>query len=151
MAQSYRIQLQAATARVLPTEVFRDLDRLAPQLWGYLPLAFVWLAQILSPAATLADRFAEARHWLRGLAPTRRLADTYQGFVKALRRRGDTLALLLHTAFQERMRQHLGDDDLVGGWRPLAVDGSRFDCPRAAPARRASAAPPAKSRRRNCC
>jgi hypothetical protein len=130
MAQSYRIQLQAATARVLPTDDFRHLDRLAPQRWGYFPLAFVWLAQVLSPAATLADRFADARHWLRGLAPTRRLADTYQGFVKALRRRGDSLALLLHTAFQERMRQHLGDDDLVGGWRPLAVDGSRFDCPR---------------------
>jgi len=58
------------------------------------------------------------------------LANTYQGFVKALRRRGDLISFLLHMAFQDLMRQRLGDNDLIGGWRPLAVDGSRFDCPR---------------------
>src|SRR5438445_5140437 len=130
MAQSYRTQFLAATARVLPLDVFRLLDRHTPQTWGYFPLAFVWLAQLFSPAATLAGRFADARRWLRAVAPTRRLGNTYQGFVKALRRRGDLVSFLLHNAFQDLLRERLGDDDLVGGWRPLAVDGTRFDCPR---------------------
>jgi hypothetical protein len=129
MAQSYRTQLLAATARVLPLDLFRILDRRAPQTWGYFPLAVVWLAQLFSPAATLAGRFADARCWLRVLAPTRRLATTYQGFVKALRRRGDLISFLLHNTFQDLLRQRLGDD-MIGGWRPLAVDGTRFDCPR---------------------
>jgi hypothetical protein len=130
MAQSYRTQFLASTARVLPLDAFRLLDRHAPQTWGYFPLAFVWLAQLFSPAATLAGRFADARRWLRAVTPTRRLANTYQGFVKALRRRGDLISVLLHNTFQDLLRQRLGDDDLIGGWRPLAVDGTRFDCPR---------------------
>jgi hypothetical protein len=60
MAQSYRTQLLAATTRVLPVDLFRLLDRRFPQTWGYFPLALVWLAQLLSPAATLAGRFADA-------------------------------------------------------------------------------------------
>jgi hypothetical protein len=104
MAQSYRTQLLAATTRVLPVDLFRLLDRRVPRTWGYFPLAVVWLAQLFSPAATLAERFADARRWVRGLAPTRRLAATYQGFVKALRRRGDLITFLLHHAFQDLMR-----------------------------------------------
>lgn len=137
MPRSYRTQLLAATARVLPVAELRALDRRSPRRWGYYPLALVWLTQLLSPGGTLADRFADARGWLRTLAPTRRLGGTYQGFVKALRRRGDALALLLATAFRDRMRRHLGEADRVGGWRPLAVDGTRFECPRSRSCRRA--------------
>src|SRR5438067_7816069 len=137
MGPSYRTQLSAAIARVVPVADFRTLDRRARERWGWEPLTLVWLLQILSRGATLGERFAEARIWLRHWRPTRRLADTYQGFVKALRRRGDVLTLWLHTTFRERMRQWLRDDDLVGGWRPLAVDGTRFDCPRSRSCQRA--------------
>ena len=130
MPRSYRTQLLAATARVLPVAELRALDRGSSRRWGYHPLALAWLTQLLSPASTLADRFADARGWVRTLAPTRRLGGTYQGFVKAIRRRGDALALLLGTAFRDRLRRHLGEADRVGAWRPLAVDGTRFECPR---------------------
>jgi hypothetical protein len=130
MAQSYRTQLVAAIADVLPVRGFRELDRTSPDRWGWYPLAVVWLLPILCPAATLKDRFSQGRSWLRRLAPRLRLAGSYQGFVKALRRRGEMLTFWLRTAVQERVRERLGDDDLVGGWRPLAVDGTRFDCPR---------------------
>jgi hypothetical protein len=130
MGQSYRTQLVAAIADVLPVHAFRSLDRTARDRWGWYPLAMVWLLPVLSQAATLKDRFAQGRGWLRQLAPTLPLGGTYQGFVKALRRRGEMLAFWLRTAVQERVRDRLGDDDLVDGWRPLAVDGTRFDCPR---------------------
>ena len=130
MAPSYRTQLTAAIAEVLPIDGFRAVDRTGRGRWGWYPLAVVWLLPVLCPAATLKDRFAQGRTWLRGLAPTARLAGTYQGFVKALRRRGEVLSFWVRTAVQERLRDRLGDDDLVDGWRPLAVDGTRFDCPR---------------------
>lgn len=130
MGPSYRKQMCVAIARVLPVDDFRELDRQERCRWGWYPLAMVWLLQVLSRGVSLAERFEESRRWLRGLAPTLRLAGTYQGFVKALRRRGDLLTMWIHTAFQERIRQWCGDADLVAGFRPLAVDGTRFDCPR---------------------
>ncbi|HEY1432200.1 MAG TPA: IS4 family transposase [Stellaceae bacterium] len=117
-------------ADVLPIQAFRSLDRTCRDRWGWYPLAMVWLLPILCPAATLKDRFAQGRAWLRRLSPTLPLAGTYQGFVKALRRRGEMLTFWMRTAVQERLHDRLGDDDLVEGWRPLAVDGTRFDCPR---------------------
>jgi hypothetical protein len=130
VAQSYRTELIAAIAEVLPIGDFRALDRTSSDRWGWYPLAMVWLLPVLCQATTLKDRFAQGRVWLRQLAPTLPLAGTYQGFVKALRRRGAMLTFWLRTAVQERVRDRLGDDDLVDGWRPLAVDGTRFDCPR---------------------
>ena len=130
MAQFYRTQLIAAIADVLPIDAFRSLDRTSRDRWGWYPLAMVWLLPVLCQAATLKERFAQGRAWLRLLAPTLRLAGTYQGFVKALRRRGEVLAFWLRTTVQERLRDRLGQSDLVGGWRALAVDGTRFDCPR---------------------
>jgi hypothetical protein len=130
MAQFYRTQLTAAIADVLPIDAFRSLDRTSRGRWGWYPLAMVWLLPVLCPAATLKERFAQGRAWLRQLAPTVPLAGTYQGFVKALRRRGEMLSFWLRTAVKERLHDRLADGDLVAGWRPLAVDGTRFDCPR---------------------
>ena len=137
MARSYGTQLRAAIAAVLPAEDFRALGRRPRERWGFYPLAFVWLFGAFSRGASLAERFADARAWLRGLAPRLRLAGTYQGFAKALRRKGGVLGPRLNAAFRERLARWLRDDDLVGGWRPLAVDGSRFDCPRSRSCQRA--------------
>lgn len=52
MPRSYRTQLLAATARVLPVAELRALDRRSPRRWGYYPLALVWLTQLLSPGGT---------------------------------------------------------------------------------------------------
>jgi Transposase DDE domain len=137
MGPSYRAQVAAAIGRVLPVAEFRDLDRRSRDRWGWYPLAVAWLLQTVSRGADLGERFADARGWLRRLVPTARLGRTYQGFVKAVRRRGDVLGLWVRAAFQDRMRQWLGDDDRVGGWRPLAVDGTRFACPRSRSCQRA--------------
>jgi hypothetical protein len=137
MGPSYRTQVSAAIGRVWPVAAFREMDRRRRDRWGWYPLAVAWLLQTISRGADLGERFADARGWLRRLSPTARLGGTYQGFVKALRRRGDVLGLWLRAAFQDRMRDWLGDDDLVGGWRPLAADGTRFACPRSRSCQRA--------------
>jgi hypothetical protein len=137
MARSYRAQLCAATAAVLPAAGLRSVDRRCRDRWGFYPLAMVWLFAALSRGPTLAERFGDARGWLRGLAPRLRLAKSYRGFAQALRRKGEVLGLWLTAAFQERLAGWSGDADLVGGWRPLAVDGTRFDCPRSRSCQRA--------------
>jgi hypothetical protein len=79
MAQSYRTQLIAAIADVLPIGDFRALDRTSSDRWGWYPLAMVWLLPVLCHAATLKDRFAQGRACLprvrQGAAAAGRAAD----------------------------------------------------------------------------
>jgi hypothetical protein len=137
MARSYRAQLCAAIAAVVPVADLRDVDRRSRDRWGFYPLAVVWLFAALSRGASLAERFADARGWVRGLAPRLRLPRTYRGFAQAVRRKGSVLGAWLTIAFQDRLAAVAGGADLVGGWRPLAVDGTRFDCPRSRSCQRA--------------
>jgi hypothetical protein len=137
MAPSYRAQLRAAIAAVLPVADFRSVDRRSRDRWGFYPLAVVWLCAAVSRGASLAERFADARGWLRGLAPRRRVPRTYRGFAQAVRRKGTWLGAWLTVTFQDRLAAFAGEADLVGGWRPLAVDGTRFDCPRTRSCQRA--------------
>jgi len=97
--------------------------------WTMLSLAFVWLFQSLSRGASLEERFEDARGWLDLFAPRRRGA-TYQGFVKALRRSGEIASAWVAHAFRERLGEWSGPDFRVAGWVPLAMDGTRFECPR---------------------
>lgn len=97
--------------------------------WSSLALAVVWLFQTLSRGASLDERFRDARRWFLELAPGWRLGATYQGFVKALRR-SPLLPEWVAAAFRERLREWSGPDWRVGGWVPLAMDGTRFECPR---------------------
>lgn len=136
MRHSYRRQLLQTMDWVLPA-LGKDDAFDARERWAWFPLAFVWLFQVFSRCPTLGERFDDARGWLRKLLPTTPLADTYQGYVKAMRKRGDALVAKCRAAFQTRLWDWLGDDDLVAGWRPIAVDGTRFDCPRSRQCQRA--------------
>jgi len=98
------------------------------QRWTLLSLAFVWLFQSLSRSADLGGRFQDARRWLQRLTPRRRGA-TYQGFVKALRRSSLLPDWVAH-ALRERLVEWSGPAFRVAGWIPLALDGTRFECPR---------------------
>jgi Transposase DDE domain len=106
------------------------------QGWTSVALAVVWLFQSFSRGATLEERFQDARRWLRTLLPGRRRESTYQGFVKALRRT-PILAEWIAAAFRERLREWSGPGWRIGGWVPLAMDGTRFECPRSKSCQRA--------------
>lgn len=125
---------------------------------GQLLLAFIWLfggvslnciglrqdctwtAQTLMYAAilwawsdekTLGDRFAAARKiimfWFPGQPQP---AESYQAFVKLLRKWTDPLIERLKTVFRRRMKEMLTDVWLVAGFAVFACDGSRVDVPR---------------------
>jgi Transposase DDE domain len=99
-----------------------------------------WTAQTLMYAAilwawsdekTLGDRFAVARKiimfWFPGQPQP---AESYQAFVKLLRKWTDPLIERLKTVFRRRMKALLTDVWLVAGFAVFACDGSRVDVPR---------------------
>lgn len=92
------------------------------------------MAVLLSWAAgpTLLDRFGEALATLRGVFPRRRLAATYQGFVKALLPRSAELLTRARHTLRRRAEAMAGGHWRCEGWVALAFDGSRFDLPRTA-------------------
>ena len=99
------------------------------QGWTSVAVAVVWLFQAFSRGASLEERFENARRWVQALVPRAKRRTTYQGFVKALRR-SPLVPEWIATAFRERLREWSGPAFRVAGWVPLAMDGTRFECPR---------------------
>lgn len=93
--------------------------------WGDLQLALCLLLMGWSESRTLGDRFAAA-HDLAG-APRAR---SYQGFSKALRRRGGWLVGRVRASLAAHLRRCAHGIWTTRGWCVFAVDGSRFDAPR---------------------
>ena len=151
MARSYRTQVLDATARLLPLAELRARDRGSPCRWGDYPLALVWLTQLLSPGTTLAERFADARGWLRMLAPTRRLGGTYQGFAKAVLRRCEALAPCWPPPSATACAATSASATASAGGGRWPSTGPGSTAPAAGPASGPSARPAGPSRPRNCC
>ena len=106
------------------------------QGWTSVAVAVVWLFQTFSRGASLQERFENARRWAGTLIARTKRRTTYQGFVKALRR-SPLVAEWIAAAFRERLREWSGPGFRVGGWVPLAMDGTRFECPRSRSCQRA--------------
>jgi hypothetical protein len=117
-----------------------SLVELLIRLLGRLPAGAGWSAAALAiaaihmswdPGPTLGQRFESARTLLdQALPRRRRVGRTYQGFVKALSRRGSAIRHALVRRLRERTRLAAGSDWRIGRWVPIGVDGSRFDAPR---------------------
>lgn len=106
------------------------------QGWASVAVAVVWVFQTFSRGASLAERFETARRWVEALIPRAKRRTTYQGFVKALRR-SPLVPEWIAAVFRERLREWSGSAFRVAGWAPLAMDGTRFECPRSRSCQRA--------------
>jgi len=130
--------LGAARAQFLTPQVWKQAHqawhpRHAPPRWGLQPLVWVVLTVTWCTGQSQEERFAAARaayvaHQQRARRPGRTLA----GFLAALAK----LPMPVLRALARGVRQRLGElwvEALrVGGWVPLACDGTRLECPRAA-------------------
>lgn len=102
-------------------------------LWTDLVLCLCAILMSWDPCPSLAGRFASARAALSLLLPRRKSGVSYQGFVKALMRRGT-----LHLEVAKRLREGTermaksGGCWLREGWCAFAADSSKFNCPRTA-------------------
>lgn len=101
--------------------------------WRVCDLSILTVLLVWSDHATLTGAFAEAHGWSRKMLGRAALG-SYQGLT-------GVLVAVTGTLLRERMHgvmeRHGGDYWRVGGWLPLAVDGSRVSTPRTASNERA--------------
>jgi hypothetical protein len=116
----------------LPAAFFARWGLRRGLLWT--PQRLLWVALLMAWSAeqTLAERFDAARDWLLGLFPGWRLGGSYTGWVRALARWDGALRPAVAGRLRRHMQDFAGRHQTRAGWRALAADGSRLECPRTA-------------------
>ncbi len=126
-AECCQKQVVAAIERWFPPQWFSQFR--AERGWSAQKL--VWLAVLTNWVAgpTLTERFEAARNLWRTLQPRWQVPSSFSGYTAAWLR---VEPKLLSTVVA-RLRDHVRQLPLppVLGWQLFAVDGSRFECPRA--------------------
>lgn len=124
----YRRELIAEFNAILPTRLFRGLPRHGNA--GWMPQMVVWVSVTMFwiSGKTLEERFSAARHFVKFIKPHWKVPTSYSGFVVAQERWWPLIAPLLISRL--RPDESVGPSWRVLGWLVLAVDGSRFECPR---------------------
>jgi hypothetical protein len=97
----------------------------------WLPRCLVFLALLwaLSESRNLTDAYVDAVLCHRSMFASV-IPGTYQGFMGALARWTDTLMAILWPVLHQRMQEIGGKFWRIGGWVPIAFDGSRSTAPR---------------------
>lgn len=109
-----------------PTIKFRDDCSWTPKLLASAGMLWAWADE-----STLVERFESVRKIIAFLYPQQQqLAQSYQAFIKLLRRWTPQLAAMIQAALRQRMQQCLADCWEIGGWIMFGVDGSRIELPR---------------------
>jgi hypothetical protein len=124
----YRDELIAEFDALFPPSVFRGWPRHGNEAWT--PRRVLWVSLIMFWVAgkTLDEQFSQARRIVKFMKPDWNVPVSYSGFVAAQIRWWP----LVQTVLIPRLRPNeaLGSAWRVLGWLVLAVDGSRFECPR---------------------
>lgn len=102
--------------------------------WTPMTLIVTAVLWAWSDEATLIERFKTGRKIIIRLFAKQgeldKPAESYQAFVKILRKWTQPLLTLLQQAFRQRMATALNCAWMVAGWIVFAADGSRIDVPR---------------------
>ncbi len=127
-----------ALAQFLTPQVWKQAHQAwrtpyAPPRWALQPLVWVLLTMTWGTGQSQEERFAAARAvYVAHHQRARRPGTTLAGFLAALAK----LPLPVLRVLARGVRQRLGalwvESLRVGGWVPLACDGTRLECPRSA-------------------
>jgi len=121
-----KVALQWLLGQSLAAVRFRD-----DCTWSPLHLASTALLWAWSDEITLVERFVTARKITALLYhPQQEFAESYQCFMKLLRRWTATLLAALQAALRHRLREALAACWEVHGFALFGVDGSRIELPR---------------------
>lgn len=132
--------LRAAVTWIVREGSFQNVKFHGNTKWLVCDLIILAVLWVWSDHATLTGAFVEAHGWsLKMLG--RAAVGSYQALTGALVSVTSTLLPLLWARMHELMERHGGEHWRVGGWLPLAVDGSRVSTPRTAPNEEAFCAP----------
>ena len=123
-----RQQFTGMMDELFPVEMFANWAVHGNALWT--PRRVVWVSLIMCwlPGHTLQELFTAARKIVKYLQPGWKLPTSHHGFVDAQMQWGPVVWIAL--AARLRPDESFGEAWRVAGWLVLAVDGSRFECPR---------------------
>lgn len=116
--------------RLLNEDLVRDLAPHGNSSWSLFTLLRVALTWAVGDEPELTRRFGTAHDIAVRLGWQRLGADTYQGFLKALRRWTPTFRERLTRHFRRHMQTLKGGHERLWGWCVLVVDGTRIDASR---------------------
>jgi hypothetical protein len=125
---AYRRQFVEAVNQVFPPQMFSQFEQHGNAEWSPQKLLWVSLLMNWMAGATLSERFQAARKLVKRVHPRWSLPITFSGFVEAQLRWWPILWPVLCRRL--RPDEGFGDAWRMMGWLVLAVDGSRFECPR---------------------
>ena len=132
--------LRSAVTWIVDEKSFQNLKFHGTTTWLVCDLIILAVLWVWSDHATLTGAFTEAHGWSRKMLG-RAAVGSDQGLTGALVSVTHRLLPLLWARMQSLMERHGGDYWRVGGWLPLAVDGSRVSTPRTAANEKAFCAP----------
>jgi hypothetical protein len=132
--------LQRALAWILNENIFSELPLHGNTTWTASQLAVLAVLWVWSDKDTLTGAFMHAKHLALSMQGQVALT-TYQGLSDALVAWTGSLLPLIQRRLQQLMEQIGGEYWRIGGWLPLAVDGSRITTPRTQPNEAAFSAP----------
>jgi len=115
---------------LLPCDsIFRGLKLHGNTTWLPGTLICLALCWAWSENKCVTDAFDYGSEWCRNLAEGTVLS-TYQGMMYALERWTEPLMKILWRVLHQRMKEVGGEHWEIGGWVPIAFDGSRDATPR---------------------
>ena len=124
----YRDELTAEFDALFPAHLFRGWPRHGNEDWT--PRKVLWVSLIMFWVAgkTLEEQFSQARRIVKFMKPDWKVPVSYSGYVAAQIRWWPLARTVLIAAL--RPDEAMGSAWRILGWLVLAVDGSRFECPR---------------------
>lgn len=128
---AYRQELVAELDGRFPPNLFRAMPKHGNERWT--PRLVVWVSVIMFWVSgnTLEEQFSTARRIVKFMKPHWQMPVSYAGFVAAQLRWWPQLGPVL-TGRLRPAAASAGAAWRVLGWLVLAVDGSRYECPRTA-------------------
>lgn len=121
--------LRAAVAWAIDREIFSGFKVHGNTVWRMAELVTLTVIWVWSDRKTLTGAFQEANRWTIDLLG-RSILGTFQGMMGALTTWTARLLPLIRARLHQLMEREGGAHFRVGGWVPLAVDGSRSSVPR---------------------
>jgi len=121
--------LQKALGWIVNKDIFSQLTMHGNTTWKATELVVLAVLWVWSDKATLTGAFEHAKHLASSMLGTVALT-TYQGFTGALVNWTGSVLPLIQQRLHRLMEETGGDYWRIGGWLPLAVDGSRITTPR---------------------
>ena len=121
--------LRKALTWVLDPNIFQNLKKHGNVNWNGVALVTLAVLWVWSEKAQLTAAFTEASVWSQRLLGEVAVG-SYQALTNALVTYGGQLVPLLWSRLHVLMEQVGGEHWRIGGWFPVAVDGSRVSTPR---------------------